>query len=218
MKDYIAFFDLDNTIINDSSGKLMGLHALKHGLLQKHKAFEGLLLAIAYKSGLMEGEKIISRLVKWLKDQPEQRVIDFAVQLFQDVIKHTIRKDAVKEIDFHKKQNAQIVILSASMSFLCRPFLQFLGIDDLICTELKTENQKYTGLPKNRFCYGTEKLIRSKQYCSEHKYSLKNAYFYTDSVSDLPMLEAVGNPVIITPDKLLEQTAKERGWPLFNWL
>lgn len=216
-KEYIAFFDLDHTILNTSSGKILGLAAIRHGIIKKTKLLEGTIYGIGHKLGLMEGDMILPKMVQWLKDHPEQYIVEFARQIFHDAMRHTIRKDAIQEIEFHKKQNAHTVILSASMNFICKPVLEFLGLDDLICTDPHVINERYSGRTTGGFCFGEEKLTRSLNFLSQHHYNLGDAYFYTDSHTDLPMLEAVGHPVCVTPDRKLSALAQQRGWRICDW-
>ena len=217
MKDYVVFFDLDHTILNTSSGKIMGLAAIRHGIIKKRKLIEGTIYGIGNKLGFMEGDLILPKMVRWLKDFPEQYIAEFARQIFNDVMRHTIRKDAIREIEFHKKNNAHTVILSASMNFICKPVIEFLGLDDLICTDLHVVNQCYSGSTQGGFCFGPEKLARTRTFLDTHRYTLNDAFFYTDSHTDLPMLEAVGNPVCVTPDRKLFTLAHQRGWRICDW-
>jgi len=216
-KDYIAFFDLDHTILNTSSGKIIGIAALHQGIIQKTNYLEALLYGFGNKLGLIEGDAILPRLIKWLNGHPEQYIIDFARQVFNEVMKYAIRKDAIKEIEFHRNNNAHLVMLSASMNFICKPVIEFLGLDDLICTNLQVENNHFSGRTLGDICFGQEKLARSLSFIQHRPYSLQNAYFYTDSITDLPMLEAVGNPMAVTPDRKLAAQARSRGWHICNW-
>jgi len=216
-KDYIAFFDLDHTILESSSGHILGPAAIRHGFIKRRKLIPGAIYALGHKLGLIEGDLILPRMVTWLKDHPVQPVFDFVQQMFNDVLKGAIRKAAIDEIEFHRKNNAQLVLLSASMNFICQPIMEFLGLDDLICTRLNIENNRFSGTTKGGLCFGEEKLHRTLSFLNNHHASLDTAYFYTDSYTDLPMLEAVGHPVAVTPDRKLLAMARARGWKICEW-
>jgi HAD superfamily hydrolase (TIGR01490 family) len=216
-KNYIAFFDLDHTILNTSSGKLISLAALRQGIISRSKFLEGVLFAIGHKLGLVEGNTVMPRMTNWLKDHSVQHIDEFARHIFNDMIKNTIRKEAVLEIEHHRKNNAQLVLLSASLSFICKPVIDFLGLDDLICTDLQVLNNRFSGQPLGDICFGQEKLTRALAFAKKGHSELRNAYFYSDSFSDLPMLQAVGHPVCVTPDRKLEAAARKRGWLICNW-
>lgn len=216
-KNYIAFFDLDHTILNTSSGKIIGGAALKHGIITRSKYLEGVLFAVGVKLGIIDGKTALPRMTNWLKDHTEQHIIEFARQIFNEVMKYAIRKDAVREIEFHRKNNARLVLLSASLSFICKPVIDFLRLDDLICTNMQVENNHFSGRPIGDICFGQEKVARSLAFIHERRSELRSAYFYTDSYTDLPMLEAVGFPMCVTPDRKLTATARERGWRICKW-
>ena len=216
-KDYIAFFDLDHTILNTNSGKIMGIAAFREGIIKKQKFIEGVIYGLGSKLGLVEGDTIMPRLVKWLNGHPEQYIVDFARQVFNEVLKYTIRKEAIQEIEFHRNNNAHLVMLSASVNFICKPVIEFLGLDDLICTDPHVINHRFSGHTQGGVCFGEEKLVRSRSFIQTHGLSLHDAFFYTDSFTDLPMLEAVGNPVAVTPVRKLAAVARSRGWQIYNW-
>ena len=217
MKDYVVFFDLDHTILKSSSGQILGPAAIRQGILTKRNLFEGAIYAIGHKLGLVEGDVLLPRMITWLKGHPVQPVFDFVQNIFHAVLKGAIRHQAVQEIELHRKNNAKLVLLSASMDFICQPIIEFLGLDDLICTKLHVENNRFSGATNGGFCFGEEKLARAIAYVRNDIAQLKNAYFYTDSFTDLPMLEAVGNPVAVSPDRKLAAAARRRGWMICEW-
>ncbi|MBN1482968.1 HAD-IB family hydrolase [candidate division KSB1 bacterium] len=216
-KDYIAFFDLDHTILKSSSGHILGPAAIRHGIVKRRRIVEAIIYAIGHKLGLVQGDVILPLMVKWLKGHPVQPVFDFVQNIFLDVMPAAIRKEAVREIEMHRHNNAHLVLLTASMNFICKPVIEFLGLDDLICTTLHIENDHFSGTTKGDLCFGEEKLNRTLSYLNNNKNQLKNAYFYTDSFTDLPMLEAVGHPVVVSPDRRLAAMARARGWTIYRW-
>ncbi len=215
-KNYIALFDLDHTILNDSSGKILALQALKKDILKRRDIMEGLFLSFLYKLGLMDGDKILARMSQWMHGMSEKWINNFIDEMMNMAMKPAIRDNALREIEYHLKNNALTVILSASVTHICKPIQDHLGMDDIICSTLEVSNGKFTGTTVGPYCYGIEKLNRAFDYCKNHGFALDNAWFYTDSVSDLPMLEAVGNPICVTPDRKLQNIAREKGWPI-NW-
>ena len=92
-----------------------------------------------------------------------------------------------------------------------------LNIDDIICSELEVYNGIMTGRPVGHLCFGEEKAVRLKEYCEKNNSFRSEAWYYGDSISDLPALEAVGKAVCINPDKKLKKTAVERDWKILYW-
>jgi HAD superfamily hydrolase (TIGR01490 family) len=217
MIDHIAFFDLDNTIIHSNSGIFFIQHAHREGLLSKRDLARAFSLSVGYKLGLIRAEKIINRMSMWLKGIPEKQIIELASQVFHFSVKEAFRRQAMSAIDWHKQNGGRAVLLSAASSYLCAHVKDFIRLDDVICTELEVSDGHFTGRPLGNYCYGREKLVRMRKYCAEIACPLEKVYYYADSYSDLPVLEAVGYPVCITPDSRLLKTARKKSWAVYSW-
>jgi len=217
MKKYIAFFDIDNTIISATSGKVMAANGYRKGLISNLNLIEGIILSLLYRFKLMKSENVIKLMARWLKGISEKEIMDFSTRLFEEHLKDKIREKARSEIDFHNKNGGFTVILSATTRYLSKLIKQHLDMDDIICSELEVIDGYYSGLPLGNYCYGEEKLIQAEKFCEKHGYDIKDAYYYGDSASDIPVLEVVGHPMCVTPDKKLEKVAVERGWAIHKW-
>jgi putative phosphoserine phosphatase/1-acylglycerol-3-phosphate O-acyltransferase len=125
---------------------------------------------------------------------------------------NAIRPEIYSEIKFHKENNAEVVILSSVIFQICRKLGSYIGVDNVICTVMKVEDGVFTGSPENSFCLEDEKRIRLMQYCEMRNYSLSEAFYYGDSISDLTALKVVGHPVCVQPDRKLSRIAHENGW------
>ena len=109
------------------------------------------------------------------------------------------------------------MILSSALTTICRQMAENLNIDDIICSGLEVKNGYMTGRPLGHLCFGEEKAVRLKRYCEIFNFSLSEAWYYGDSISDLHALSVVGNPVCVNPDKKLKKAAKRRGWKIVLW-
>jgi len=213
---YTAFFDLDHTIISTSSGRVMFRGSIEHGLLRKRHARLAVVYAVLYRLGMTDADAAVKRWLSWYAGTPANRIDLFADE-WADELKHSIREDARREIERHRKEGGRTVILSASPSFICERIRDHLGMDDILCTELEIQGGVLTGRMRGAYCYGPEKLSRARAYCEAHGLSLHDAWYYADSQSDFYVLEAVGNPVCVTPDAKLARMAKQRGWRIALW-
>jgi HAD superfamily hydrolase (TIGR01490 family) len=216
MKDYIAFFDLDYTILKTNSGKLIARHAFKNGLFSVHDLIFGGLWSTLHNSGLISPDRVIAKLLQSFENISEEHFIKITNQVFGARIKDTIRENIKAEINSHRKKNGYTVILSAALSYICTQVKDFLGMDDSLCTKLEVIDGYFSGAYDGKYCYGEEKLIQAGNYCKEHNFSLNQAYFYTDSVSDLSLLENVGYPICVAPEPKLARIARRRGWTIFE--
>lgn len=217
MRNYIAFFDLDNTILDTNSGKYLVKHAFREGILSRKDLAKAYYLSIIYKLGIIEPTYIIDKMALWLKGVPERHIVELSEKVFEISLKPSIREAARSEIAFHKERNGDTVLLSAANHYICTLIQDYMELDDMICTEMEVVDGHFTGLPKGSYCYGAEKLNRLKAYCRAKNCTAEQAYYYADAWSDLPVLEAVGRPVCVTPEPKLHKVALKRGWPVYNW-
>jgi len=217
MGRYVAFFDLDSTILDTSSGKLYLKYRYDKGFLSLAGLILGSFVVFLWLIGLLNIHYIIKKWIKKYEGTPERELADFSNNLFNDVIINHIRKDAINEINFHKNNQARIVLLSAATSYICDPIKKYLKIDDVICTQLDVQNGIFTGRLLTNYCYGEEKLKRAEEYCRFHGFEITDAFYYADSYADVFVFEKVGNPVCVSPDNRLKRLAVEKAWKIDNW-
>jgi HAD superfamily hydrolase (TIGR01490 family) len=216
-KNYIAFFDLDQTITRSISGRALARGAYRKGLLTHWDFINAVFLSLEFRLKLKDPSKIIDEMVSWVKGIPENSIVDLCSEVLQKVLLPSVYKEAVSEIEFHKSKNANVVLLSSALTTVCQEMAIHLNIDDIICSELEVKNGYLTGRPIGHICYGEEKSIRLLEYCKRNNSSPSDAWYYGDSISDLQALNAVGNPVCVNPDKKLKKAAIKRGWKVLSW-
>jgi len=214
---YIAFFDLDHTIINTNSGKAFIQYAYNKGLMTRIDLIKGIYLSFLYKLNLKDTLEIIGTMVSWVKGASEDAINELSSELFKNHLVKSIHREVQTEITFHKEQGARVVILSSAILPVCNEVAAYLTMDDVICSNLESINGVYTGRPVEKFCFGEEKVTRLMEYCNKNKVNPADSWYYGDSIADLPALSSVGNPVCINPDKKLKRAARKRGWPVFLW-
>jgi len=216
-KNYIAFFDLDDTLIRANSGKLLAKSAYKQGMMSLQDLIKAVWLLLLYKFSLLDSEKIIAGMVKWLAGVSEKSVIDLSSELFEKQLLPKITEEARKEIQFHKNKNAAVVILSSALSQICQAAADHLEMDDVICTIIETDGGICNGLTAGKPCFGNEKASRLKEYCEKNNSKVSDAWYYGDSISDIPVMQIVGIPVCVNPDKKLLKAAHKNNWKIYLW-
>jgi len=215
--DYIVFFDLDKTLTNSISGKALAAAAFRKGLLSNWKLLNAAILTLEFRLRLTDQLKIIDAMVSWVKGIPEKSIDDLCTEVFNEVLFPSVYKDAISEIKHHKAKNAKVVILSSALATICKQMAENLNIDDIICSGLEVKNGYITGRPLGHLCFGEEKAVMLKRCCEIFNFSLSEAWYFGDSISDLHALNAIGNPVCVNPDKKLKKVAKRRGWKIVLW-
>jgi HAD superfamily hydrolase (TIGR01490 family) len=214
---YIAFFDLDRTITAAISGNALTRAALKKGLMSVSDLAKAVYLSLLYRLSLRDPLKIIDEMVSWTKGISVKTIDDLCFEVFNDILFPTVYSEARSEIKSHKEKNARVVILSSALTPICLNMVKNLEMDDFLCSDIAVVNGYLTGLPIGHLCFGPEKSIRLIEYCEKNNSKTSDAWYYGDSISDLPALSAVGNPVCINPDKKLKKAAEKRGWKILSW-
>jgi HAD superfamily hydrolase (TIGR01490 family) len=213
---YVAFFDLDHTILSTSSGRIIVRSMYRHGFISRKQIRRALFLSFVYRIGFLGAGAAVARWIKWFKGIRYDLIESLSAEWLEE-LKPLVREDARHEIEFHRSNGGKTVMLSASPAFICGRMRELLLMDDVICTELEVVGGRLSGRLKGRYCYGKEKLTRAKVYCTKSGEVMERAYYYADSINDLPVLESVGNPVCVTPDKRLAAKARSRGWKIVTW-
>ncbi len=216
-KEYIAFFDLDRTVISSNSGKSLIQYSYKQGLMTLSDLLRGIYLSVAYRFELKDTTKIITGMIRWMEGLTENKVIEMSSVIFKNHILKSIRPEVNSEIIFHKTRGARVVILSSAILPICRNVADYLEMDDVICSVLEIVDGVYTGYPNGPLCFGEEKGTRLIDYCKKYEINPLDSWYYGDSISDLAVLSAVGNPVCINPDKKLKIESYKRGWKILIW-
>ncbi len=214
--NYIAFFDLDRTILNLNSGPVLVREAYKSGFMSTSNLLNAIYYSWLYKFHLRDTARIIAGMGKWLKGLTVNEVSALSELIVTNHLLHAIRPELVSEIKFHKEKNAEVVILSSVIVQICKSLGSHLGVDNQICTTMEVVDGVFTGLPSGKFCFDDEKRVRLIEYCKNNNYDPAESYYYGDSIADFPALEVVGHPVCVYPDRKLATIAGKRKWRIIG--
>lgn len=216
-KSYVAFFDLDHTITSSVSGKELVLGAFRKGLMNRTDLVSAIYLSLVYKMNLVNPSEAIDKMGTWVKGITVGTMENLCSEVFKEVLLPSVYPEAKTEIRLHKERNAGLIILSSSLYPICHSMAEYLGMDDILCSELESVDGVLTGKATGKFCFGEEKAVRLRQYCEINNSKLQDAWYYGDALVDLPALSIVGHPVCINPERKLERIAKKNGWKINYW-
>lgn len=216
-KKYVAFFDLDHTILNVSSGALIIRYLSDKGFLRFKHQFHFVAATILAKARLITQHQAMSIIIRLWKNLSLSETIEGNEVFFQEYIVAQIRDGAQREISRHRTNNAAVVLLSASIPSICEKIGDYFDLDDILCTRLEIRNGIYTGKIDGRYCHGKEKAVQAELWCRSNGFSLKDAWYYGDDYEDRHILSIVGNPCCVTPDKKLAKLGLEKKWNIFDW-
>jgi HAD superfamily hydrolase (TIGR01490 family) len=211
-----AFFDLDKTIISRSSSLALSRPMYRAGMVSRGQLLRGAYAQLVY---LLVGadEKKMERLKDgmlaltkgWERAEVERLVQDVII----DVIDPFVFQEALDLIALHRQERRRIYIVSSSPEEVVRPLARHFQASGVLATRAKIEDGRYTG-ELEFYCYGEAKAEAIRALAERVGIDLEGSYAYSDSITDLPMLEAVGHPVAVNPDRELRKEAEARGWDI----
>jgi HAD superfamily hydrolase (TIGR01490 family) len=214
----IAFFDLDRTLISRNSGGLWVRSELREGFITNWQAFRAAIWLTRYRLGLADLEDALRSAISTLEGDSEQEIRARTHRFYKDQVRALYRPGAQKALSFHRRAGDSLVLLSSTSPYMGEAVAEELQLDDVLCNQFEVDPAgHFTGKPMGELCYGAGKLTHGTRYAETHGVDLDHCTFYTDSTTDLPMLEAVGRPVVVHPDPRLENTARNRGWEIADW-
>jgi HAD superfamily hydrolase (TIGR01490 family) len=211
-----AFFDLDKTVISKSSTLAFGRHFYRYGLIGRGDALRSVAGQIFYRvAGADHGQ--MERAKEWVgalcRGWSADRVREIVVRHLDELILPHVYAEARALIAQHRDAGRDVIIVSTSGHEVVDPIAALLGADSVIATRMTVAEGRYTG-EMEFYAYGEAKAIRIRALAVERGYRLPDCYAYSDSATDLPLLEAVGHPHAVNPDRSLRKIARDRGWPV----
>jgi putative phosphoserine phosphatase/1-acylglycerol-3-phosphate O-acyltransferase len=211
---YIAFYDLDHTILKGNSATALVEESRKRGVMSSAQYRHAVWLAILYKLNIGDPATMINRMLSWLNGLRVSEIKSLCYEIFHAHIKLTIRPEILESFALHRSRGAAVVLLSSATSPICEPVADHLKLDAMICTHLETRDGAFTGRTQGPLVYGKEKKRRMLSFCLEHEGDASEAWYYGDSHTDRFVMEAVGNPVAVSPDRRLKKIAVRHTWPI----
>jgi HAD superfamily hydrolase (TIGR01490 family) len=209
-----AFFDLDKTVVSKSSSLALSRPFYRAGLVTRSQLLRGIYAQIVY---LMIGadEKRMERakdgLLALTRGWDREAVEEVVREALEEVVDPYIYQEALDLMSLHRALGRRVYIVSSSPEEVVRPLAERLGADDVVATRAESIDGKYTG-KLEFYCYGDLKAEAIRQLAADRGIDLEGSYAYSDSITDRPMLDAVGNPVAVNPDRELRRVAVQRGW------
>jgi HAD superfamily hydrolase (TIGR01490 family) len=209
-----AFFDLDKTVISKSSSLALSRPMYRAGLVSRSALLKGAYAQLVY---LLIGadekkmDKLKEGMLALTKGWERSQVERIAREALIDLIDPYIYLEALDLMELHRAKGRTVFIVSSSAEEIVRPLAEHLGPVDVIATKAQIEEGRYTG-ELEFYCYGENKAVEIRRIAEERGIDLSGSYAYSDSITDLPMLEAVGNPVAVNADRDLRREAEKRGW------
>lgn len=215
-----AFFDLDKTVIAKSSALAFGRPFYRDGLISRRDMVKSAYAQLMFRLGGGTDEQAMSRTRDYLaalcKGWRVEQVQQIVAETLDELINPYVYAEAATLIAEHQAAGRDVVLVSASGDEMVRPIGALLGITDIIATRMSIVDGRYSG-EVEFYAAGPSKVIGVRELAAERGYDLAECYAYSDSSSDLPLLEAVGRPSAVNPDRTLRRAALENEWPILEF-
>jgi HAD superfamily hydrolase (TIGR01490 family) len=210
-----AFFDLDKTLMAGSSGMQFARVATRHGIVSRRQLAGWGVEHLRYRLRGTTDERTaeVLRAARDLISGVPARSLERMNPEVMAAILPRVYPQMLDEVYAHQDAGRATFIVSAAGNGVVEPLARVLGMDGGIGTSYEVDGDgAFTGRFDGPFVYGPGKVEAMEAFATEHGIDLSASYAYSDSLSDLPMLEAVGHPVVVNPDPPLAQLAREKGW------
>ncbi len=212
-----AFFDLDRTLIKGFSATQFFKTRLLSGQMKNKEILAQFSGALVYAVGDKNFASLAAIGAKGVKGIKEQMFIEVGEEVYIKHLADSIYPESRALVAAHIAKGHTVAIISAATPYQVTPVATDLGIDHVMCTRMEVVNGKFTGSILEPACWGEGKAHAAKELTKELHLDLSKSYFYTDSAEDLPLMEIVGHPIAINPDKDLSALSYQNNWPVYRF-
>jgi HAD superfamily hydrolase (TIGR01490 family) len=213
----LAIFDLDNTLIRGDSDHLWGCFVCERGLVDNADFAERNEQFYAdYQAGRLDIDAYLRFALSPLVGRPQAELDAWHRDFMASKIAPIILPKAIELVESHRRRGHELLIITATNSFITGPIARAFGISELLACEGEIVNGRYTGEPLGTPTYQAGKVTRLGEWLESRETTLEGAWFYSDSHNDLALLEIVDNPVAVDPDDILLERAQQSGWPVIS--
>jgi HAD superfamily hydrolase (TIGR01490 family) len=212
-----ALFDMDETLIAGNTARLFMQFRRRRGEVTRWKMLQVGLWLLQYSLGRIDAAKVARSALREYKNTKESDLAELCDEWIRTVVVPLISPAARVTDERHQQAGDLVAIVTSATRYGSEPIARELGISHLLCTELEVEGGKLTGEVVEPLCFGPGKVLLASNLLSAHNIAFDEVTFYSDSITDLPLLAKVGAPIVVNPDARLRKEARLRGWTIENW-
>lgn len=210
-------FDMDHTLINSDCDVSWKTFLKQRGMVEIDETFWRDFHYRMYRLGRLNPPAYLAYQLKQFVGRTPEEMQPMLDKHFSERIEPTIYTRALELLEQLHREEREMAICTSTTAPLARPVQRHLRIPHLIATDLEIRDGVYTGGVAGTYCFEEGKIDYVQRFCAEHGFEMKNAAYYGDSISDIPILEAVGYPVACNPAEGLRRHALEREWPILEF-
>ena len=213
-----ALFDMDRTLVKKETASLYVRFQIDSGEASWSDMLRTMVWVAQYTLGVLDHERVARIVVAEIAGMPETVMAARCDDWFSRYVEKHITDGGRLAVRRHRDAGDLCAIVTGASPYASWPLARRLGIDHVVSTVFEMDaERRFTGRPEPPLCLGEGKVARAERLAQEHGFRLEDAVFYTDSVSDLPLMERVAEPVAVNPDPRLRRIAERRGWRVERW-
>ena len=214
----IAFFDLDRTLLDVNSGGLWVKSEYREGYISRWQLARALFDLLRYHLGVGSIEATLRGAIAFHRGVSGASLRARTETFFAREVEGRFRAGGLAALERHRARGDRLVLLTTSSKYLGDCVREKVGLDAVLATDFELDADGcLTGLAIEPLCFGEGKLVAARQYAEALGVDLAACTFYTDSIADRSVLEAVGRPVAVHPDPRLARLARRNDWPIVSW-
>lgn len=212
-----AFFDLDGTLLAANTAALWVRRERRAGRMRRRELARAALFFASYRLGLLDIDAAFREALKTVRGAPEEDLRRSTHDWYGDEVAARAAPGAFAAVEQHRAAGDLLVLCTSSSLYASEKARDQFGLHEILCTRYEVEAGRFTGDVVRPLCFGPGKVLHAEELATRAGIDLAQSAFYTDSITDLPLLERVGRPYIVNPDPRLRVTARRRGWPVLDW-
>lgn len=212
-----AFFDLDGTLLLENSATIWVRRQRRLGKMHPLQLVRVAIAIAGYRLGLLDIERALGAALAELRGTSEASVREETREWWQDEVRPHIAPGARAVLARHRAQGDLLVLLTSSSRYAAEMAREEFQLDAVLFQDYEVRDGRFTGQPVRPLCYGSGKVETAEAWARGAGVDLATSSFYSDSSTDVPMLEKVRHPFVVNPDPRLRWIARRRKWPLLDW-
>lgn len=213
----LAIFDMDETLIACDSSTLWLAYLVEKGLAPAAMLETEKTMMQSYHAGELSMQSYMDFTLRPLAGKTVAEVDAMASDYVARIVPHQVYAQALAQLQWHRQQQHTLLVISATADFIVRKVAAALGVAEVLAIGLEQHKNRYTGATQGVLSFREGKVLRLEAWMRAHGHSLSGSYGYSDSVNDMPLLEAVDKPHVVNPSAGFQQTLQSRQWPQLRW-
>lgn len=213
----LALFDLDDTLLDGDSSSLFLHHLVAHGLADAQMLPREAAMMEAYHAGRLDMDDYMAFTLQPIRGCSVEAVHAQVEDYVRQTLLPRVFPEARARLEACRAAGYRLVVISATGAHVVGPMAAALGIGDSLAIELETVAGRYTGRTTGTLTFREGKVVRLGAWAAAQGETLDNSLGFSDSINDLPLLEAVSQAHVVNPGEALARIADARGWPRLDW-